>query len=117
LKRKNSTLIEDTSEPVNVISNLIETGIITQGMCFGHENLIEKKSRRNVSIYCLEDSDILFLNNNDFDLSFGKIILKSAQERKEFLKHKIKTFSINQIHENYFTSIYNLFKTIVIIID
>lgn len=65
-----------------------ETQKLCQGMCFGENSLI-KNTAHSESVYCCEDTDVFYLEKEHFDHYLKRLFIKSSEERKLFLKHKI----------------------------
>jgi len=77
------------------------------GECFGYDGLINKAYRTSTTI-SVTDVDLFTLNQEFFDKSFNKSILRSTVERKEFLMNRIEAFRENK---SYFESRFKYIKT------
>lgn len=69
-----------------------ELKILVPGMCFGESSLL-KNTTQNESVYCLEETDIFYLEKAFFDLYLKSVLIKANEERKIFIKHKIPILS------------------------
>ena len=69
-----------------------ELKILVPGMCFGESSLL-KNTTQNESVYCLEETDIFYLDKTFFDIYLKPVFIKAIEDRKFFLKHKIPILS------------------------
>ena len=87
--QNSSEIKEDAITENDIRYNLEkETKKLCQGMCFG-ENSLLKNTAHSESVYCYEDTDVFYLEKEHFDHYLKRLFLKSSEERKLFLKHKI----------------------------
>jgi len=84
-----------------------EFSVKTEGMCFGYDGLMNKANRTS-SVYALEDTELFVLDNDGFDKSFLKSILRAEIDRKDFLKDRIPVFKDNEAK---FFGLFKLIKT------
>ena len=74
-----------------------EVSKFSPGMCFGEDELVKGIHRLNAT-YCLEDTDLFILDKEYFDEFLKRIISKADEERKNFIRHKIPIFSIDNLN-------------------
>ena len=74
-----------------------EVSKFSPGMCFGEDELVKGINRLNAT-YCLEDTDLFILDKEYFDEFLKRIISKADEERKNFIRHKIPIFSIDNLN-------------------
>lgn len=76
----------------------------TQGNCFGEWAIIYNQPRSGTA-YVLEDTDLFYLDKDDFNDHFAKPVVKSDMDRKFFLKSRITTLSQLSKFDEYYKRI------------
>jgi len=78
-----------------------------KGECFGYDGVMKKAHRTSTTV-AIEDTNLFTLSEQFFDKCFGKSILKSEIERKEFLMERVEIF---RERKQYFDSRFKYIKT------
>ena len=65
---------------------------LTEGMCFGYSDLINRKKRSH-SAFAIEDSELFFIEKENFEFTLYKSLLKADSERVVFIHNMLPIFN------------------------
>lgn len=80
----------------------------SDGYCFGEWGVIYNKPR-SASAFAIEDTDIIYIERENFNEFFAKYLIKADQERRIFLKNEIEPLKkVSKFDEIYKRIIYTV---------